>query len=52
MTQNTPRIAVAGCGYWGKNIVRNMAEIGVLVAVCDHDPKLADAMGAQYNVPS
>jgi hypothetical protein len=25
-----PRIAVLGAGYWGKNIVRNFAELGVL----------------------
>ena len=24
------KIAVIGCGYWGKNLVRNFFEIGVL----------------------
>lgn len=28
-------IAVIGCGYWGKNLVRNFAELGVLGMVCD-----------------
>lgn len=28
-------IAVVGCGYWGKNLVRNMAELGVLTAVVE-----------------
>ncbi len=28
-------IAVIGCGYWGKNLVRNFSELGVLVMVCD-----------------
>ena len=27
------RVAVVGCGYWGKNLVRNFSEIGALKAV-------------------
>lgn len=50
MTQQ--HIAVIGCGYWGKNIVRNMAEIGALAAVCDGNPDLAAAMAGQYHVPA
>jgi predicted dehydrogenase len=30
-----PRIAVLGCGYWGKNLVRNFHELGSLELVCD-----------------
>jgi predicted dehydrogenase len=30
-----PSIAVAGCGYWGKNLVRNFQSLGVLRAVVD-----------------
>jgi len=30
-------IAVIGCGYWGKNLVRNFAELGVLHTICDND---------------
>jgi predicted dehydrogenase len=29
------RVAVVGCGYWGKNLVRNFHALGVLAAVCD-----------------
>jgi len=29
------RIAVVGCGYWGKNLVRNLNELGVLALLCD-----------------
>ena len=29
------KIAVVGCGHWGKNLVRNFFELGVLTAVCD-----------------
>jgi len=28
-------IAVAGAGYWGKNLVRNFYEPGALKAICD-----------------
>jgi len=28
-------IAVIGCGYWGKNLVRNFYELGVLHSICD-----------------
>ena len=34
-------IAVVGCGHWGKNLVRNFAELGALVAVCDPNDELA-----------
>ena len=30
-----PGIAVLGCGYWGKNLIRNFYQIGVLKLVCD-----------------
>ncbi len=33
--QSTPKIAVIGCGYWGKNLVRNFNQLGALGLVCD-----------------
>ena len=33
-----PNIAVVGCGYWGKNIVRNMHALGHLTHVCECSP--------------
>lgn len=30
-------IAVVGCGYWGKNLVRVFSQLGVLKCVCDSD---------------
>ncbi len=30
-----PKIAVLGCGYWGKNLVRNFHALGALALVCD-----------------
>ena len=32
-----PRVAVVGMGYWGRNLVRNFHELGVLSLVCDSD---------------
>lgn len=31
-------VAVVGCGYWGKNLVRNFNELGALRMVCDPAP--------------
>lgn len=45
-------IAVVGCGYWGKNLVRNMAEIGALAAVVDSNAAQAEAMGRQHGAPA
>jgi predicted dehydrogenase len=28
-------VAVIGCGYWGKNLVRNFHDLGALAVVCD-----------------
>jgi len=28
-------VAVIGCGYWGKNLVRNFHSLGALKIVCD-----------------
>jgi UDP-2-acetamido-3-amino-2,3-dideoxy-glucuronate N-acetyltransferase len=35
MERIVPRIAVLGCGYWGKNLVRNFHDLGSLELVCD-----------------
>jgi UDP-2-acetamido-3-amino-2,3-dideoxy-glucuronate N-acetyltransferase len=32
-------IAVVGAGYWGKNLVRNFYELGILKTVCDKNKK-------------
>jgi predicted dehydrogenase/acetyltransferase-like isoleucine patch superfamily enzyme len=47
-----PGVAVIGCGYWGQNLVRNFAELGALVAVCDLDPTRADEFAARHRVPA
>jgi len=33
--QLPPQAAVLGCGYWGKNLVRNLNSLGALAAVAD-----------------
>ena len=43
-------IAVIGCGHWGKNLVRNFAELGALAAVCDPNVELAQSYAEEYSV--
>jgi UDP-2-acetamido-3-amino-2,3-dideoxy-glucuronate N-acetyltransferase len=42
------RIAVVGCGAWGKNLVRNFADLGALEALVDPHPARVDALVAQH----
>src|SRR5215469_14290199 len=51
MTNVMPMIGVVGCGYWGKNLVRNFAELGCLAAACDTDRARISEMRAAYGVP-
>lgn len=38
-TANNPvKVAVVGCGYWGKNLVRNFNQLKALALVCDTTP--------------
>lgn len=48
MSDRDRYIAVVGCGYWGKNLVRNFAELGVLRAICDADTHTLDRFEQQY----
>ena len=45
-------IAVVGCGYWGKNLVRNYFELGVLSSICDPNHLIASTFAKKYNVKS
>jgi len=45
-----PNIAVVGSGYWGRNLVRNFHELGVLNAVCDTQQKALDEAKQKYGV--
>lgn len=48
---NLPAVAVIGCGYWGRNHVRTLSEIGALAAVADADSARAAEIGAEFGVP-
>ena len=41
-------IAVIGAGFWGKNLVRNLYELGVLGTICDGDKKLEGEYRSRY----
>lgn len=36
--RSRPRIAVLGCGHWGRNLVRTINKLGLLAAVADPSP--------------
>jgi UDP-2-acetamido-3-amino-2,3-dideoxy-glucuronate N-acetyltransferase len=41
-------IAVIGSGYWGKNLVRNYHQLGVLKLICDKNEIVLDTFKKQY----
>ncbi|MGL4438420.1 MAG: Gfo/Idh/MocA family protein, partial [Bosea sp. (in: a-proteobacteria)] len=43
-----PRVAVIGCGYWGKNLVRDFAGLGALAGIVEANPAVRDALVAQH----
>lgn len=43
-------IAVVGCGHWGKNLIRNFYELGVLASICDPNIEIAEQYSKQYSV--
>lgn len=40
-------VALVGCGRWGRNHARNLADLGVLALVCDPDPGADVPVGAR-----
>jgi UDP-2-acetamido-3-amino-2,3-dideoxy-glucuronate N-acetyltransferase len=46
--QDFIKVAVIGAGYWGKNLVRNFAGLGVLAAICEHHKPTLDEMAKLY----
>lgn len=42
------KIAVIGAGYWGKNLVRNYHQVGVLKTVCDTSEEILHKMQETY----
>jgi len=47
-SSRAPRIAVAGMGYWGKNLVRNFSELGALSLVCDANVAVEGILARDY----
>lgn len=43
-----PRVAVIGCGNWGKNLVRNFFHLGALSTVCDAEQKRLDYVSREH----
>ena len=43
-------IAIVGCGYWGKNLVRNFSELGALYSVSDTNAETANNYANKYHV--
>ncbi|MEJ0009715.1 MAG: Gfo/Idh/MocA family oxidoreductase [Alphaproteobacteria bacterium] len=52
MSDAKRHLAVIGCGYWGRNLVRNFAELGALAGVADAHRDTEIAMATQYGVPA
>lgn len=45
-----PYVAILGCGYWGKNLIRNFNELGHLFAVSDISLTSAENIAAECNI--
>ncbi len=46
-----PAVAAVGCGYWGRNLVRNFAELGALAAICDPNRGAALELAERHQTP-
>ena len=47
-TKKVTSIAVIGSGYWGKNLVRNFHQLGVLKLICDKNENIVNQFKKQY----
>lgn len=48
LARSSVRVGVIGCGHWGKNLVRTLAELDVLDVVVDADHDVARNLGAAH----
>ena len=44
----SPRLAVIGCGHWGRNLVRNFHDLGALAALCESNESQRCELQKQY----
>ena len=44
-------IALVGCGNWGKNIARNLHQMGSLACIYDINTRLSEKLNQKYNLP-
>ncbi|AIF82009.1 NAD-dependent oxidoreductase [endosymbiont of Acanthamoeba sp. UWC8] len=47
---NLCKVVVIGCGYWGKNLIRNFYELNALYGVSDSDMNIANSFAKEYQV--
>jgi UDP-2-acetamido-3-amino-2,3-dideoxy-glucuronate N-acetyltransferase len=47
-----PKVAAIGCGQWGRNIVRNLSQLGALTAISDVCSNTASEFASRYEVPA
>lgn len=50
MNTESPKVAVIGSGYWGKNLVRVFHALGALACVCDVEQETLAKAGQEYGV--
>lgn len=50
MKTDSPKVAVIGSGYWGKNLVRVFHALGALACVCDVEQEALARAGQEYGV--
>ena len=48
LVMSTGNVAVVGCGYWGKNLIRNFSQLGVLRVICDSNPQSLQTQADLY----
>ena len=46
------KIALIGCGNWGKNIARNLYQMGFLACIYDTNFKLSEKLNNDYSLPT
>ena len=50
MKQKDPSIGLVGLGYWGKNLARNLNDLGVLSAICDKNEEFLEKYKNIYSI--